>query len=31
MAWHIIEDKPLPEPMLTNITDAVWRQKAAIC
>ena len=25
MAWHIIGDKPLPEPMLTQFTDAYMR------
>ena len=26
MAWHQTGDKPLPEPMLTHLTDAYMRQ-----
>ena len=25
MAWHLTGDKPLPEPMLTQFTDAYMR------
>ena len=30
MAWHQIGDKPLHEPMLTNVTDAVYLHQTTI-
>ena len=28
--WHLKGDKPLPEPMLTRISDAIWCHKATM-
>ena len=30
MAWHLTGDKPLPEPMLTQFSDAYMRCPAAM-
>ena len=30
MAWHRKGDKPLPEPMMTQFTDAHMRHKASM-
>ena len=31
MAWHQIGGKPLPEPNVVQIQDAIWCQKAIMC